>query len=125
MRGQGLEVEVNVDELRTKLQQNRAKHLKEHEKAKKGWAKLLDKELQKLLIDLRDGKSIDDNRLYIKNQKPKHFLREYDEAIDMLGWEKRSSIPIDQEHFRAYIHDEWTWKTTWEASNATYIAAGR
>lgn len=127
MRGQGLTMKVNVEKLLTTLATNRERHLKDYEKAKRGWKKLLAKELAQLQADLEADKSLDSNRLYLKNRKPEHYLKEYDEAIHMLSYGKADNpvIELDQEQFRAYVDDEWTWKTQWEASNTSYIAAGR
>lgn len=122
MRGQGLSIEVSVPTLITTLEDNRAKHLKDYEKSKRGWKRLLAKDLTSLLNDLEAGKSIEPRRLHLKN-KPEHYLKEYDEAIEMLKFADNHSIELDQQQFRAYVKDEWTWKQSWEASNSSYIAA--
>lgn len=124
MRGQGLTIKVEVGKLINALEVNRAKHLKDYEKAKKGWKKLLLKDLQTLTSDLQADKSIDKARLYLK-PKPEHYLGEYDEAIEMLKFSHNESIELDQEQFRAYVKDEWHWKNIWSASTSSYIAAGR
>lgn len=124
MRGQGLEVVAEVDKLLTTLASNRAKHLLAYEKAKKGWKKLVLKDIEKLYSDLEADKSIDGKRLYLK-PKPTHFLHEYDEAMEMLKYSSSGTITLDQEHFRAYVKDEWNWKQQFSTSNSTYIAAGR
>lgn len=124
MRGQGLSIEVEVKTLLKTLTINRAQHFKDYGKAKKGWQKLLRKDLVALIEALDDPNvSIDATRLYLK-QKPEHYLGEYDEAIEMLNYAANPLIELDQPQFRAYVKDEWTWKTQWEASNSTYLVAG-
>lgn len=124
MRGQGLSIEVAVPTLVKTLEANRTKHLKDYEKAKRGWKKLLAKDLTALQADLESDKSIPSTRLYLK-PKPEHFLGEYDEAIEMLKYSNNVTTQLDQQQFRAYVKDEWDWKNSWTASNTTYIAAGR
>lgn len=124
MRGQGLTIEVEVKTLLKTLVTNREQHLKDHKKAKEGWRKLLLKDLGVLHADLIANKSIEATRLHLKS-KPQHYLNEYDEAIEILNYAANPIIELDQQQFRAYVKDEWTWKTQWEASNSTYhLAAG-
>jgi hypothetical protein len=123
MRGQGLAIEASVATLMKTLADNRDQHFRDYEKAKKGWRKLLAKQLTGLLADLEAGKSIEGSRLHLE-AKPTHYLKEYDEALDMLKYATNTVIELNQEQFRAYVNDEWSWKTHWEASNSSYLAAG-
>jgi hypothetical protein len=122
MRGQGLSIEVAVDTLIHTLETNRAKHIKDYQSAKKGWKKVLAKDLAKLLDDVQADKSIEPRRLQLQS-KPQHYVGEYDEAIEMLKFAANPIIELDQQQFRAYVKDEWSWKNTWEASTTSYIAA--
>lgn len=123
MRGQGLTIEASVERLMKTLAANRDKHFKDYEKAKKGWRKLLTKQLSGLLADLEAERSLAPDQLHLP-PKPTHYLKEYDEALDMLKYASNTAIDLNQEQFRAYVNDEWSWKTHWEASNTSYLAAG-
>lgn len=137
MRGQGLTIDVQVGTLINTLEVNRDKHLKAYERAKKGWEKLLQRELETKLkvLTRRPGAAVvraiktngqsEGDLSRIINQKPTNYLGEYDEAIEMLKFADNATIELDQEQYRAYVKDEWSWKTHWEASNTAYAAAVR
>lgn len=131
-----LTIEVAVDVLLTKLRTNRDKHLKAYETAKKGWAKLLKRELETKLRVLA-GEPQSKIRPYkvnghseallgsIVNQKPTNYLRYYDQAIEMLEFALDQTIKLDSEQYQQYIKDEWNWKGTFTTSNEAYAAAAR
>lgn len=115
-----LTIQASVHVLITTLEENRAQHAADYEKAKKGWIKLLRKELQTMLSTLDDGGEL---RLHIENQKPTSYVAEYDEAIEMLNFAISEDIELTAQQFRQYVKDDWDWKRNWKAGNTTYIAS--
>lgn len=120
---------VAVDVLLKKLRTNRAKHLKAYETAKKGWAKLLEKELKTKLAVLAGDKVRGPDKhkslSRIASQKPTHYLAYYDQAIEMLEFTLDETIALDAEQFQQYFKDEWNWKSSFTTSNSVYSAAAR
>lgn len=116
----GINIEVNIDKLVDTLKANRDQHIKDYEKAKKGWVKLLRKELVAKLDTLDNGGEL---KLTIENQKPETHVSDYDEVIEMLEFASSSTIDLDPQTYRQFVKDDWQWKRWWAASTATYIAS--
>jgi hypothetical protein len=116
------EVEINVEVLLETVRTNRDKHVKDYEKAKKGWQRLLKKELEGMLATLAMGGEL---QLRITSRKPESHVDDYDEAIGMLEMATNPTVSIDQALYRQFVNDNWDWKAPWVASNTTYIAAAR
>lgn len=116
----GITIQVSKDRMLETLRANRDKHAKEYDKAKRGWIKLLRKELTGKLETLDAGGKLN---LHIENQKPQNHLTEYDEAIEMVGYHAHPTIELDQKEFRQYMKDDWNWKQYWHESTSTYLAA--
>lgn len=105
----------------TTLEDNRDKHARDYTKAKRGWIKLLRKELQTMLTTLDSGGEL---RLQIENQKPVSYLAEYVEAIEMLNFSSDDAVVLTAQQYRQYVKDDWDWKDYWVGSTRTYIEAG-
>jgi hypothetical protein len=120
---QGITIQVNVTTLQEALKANRDKHAKEYAKAKKGWAKLLRKELTDMVAILDNGGEL--KQLHIENQKPASHLDEYDEALEMLADSAEPTVTLDAQLYRQFMRDDWSWRQHWFASNSTYIEAAR
>jgi hypothetical protein len=131
-----LTVTVEVPVLLKKLRANREKHLKAYETAKKGYLKLLRRELETKLkvLDRQPGTGIikgvhkvngvsEAHLDRIVNQKPVHFLSHYDQAIEMLEFTTDESVTLDSQQYEQYIQDNWNWKPSFTSSNVAYAAA--
>lgn len=131
-----LTITVSVDQLIKTLRTNRAKHLKEYETAKKGYLKLLRRELETKIKVLdkvprnqikpstvRGGSEMDLAR--IVNQKPTNYLAYYDQAIEMLEFALDETIKLDSSQYQQYVKDEWNWSANFTTSNSAYAAAAR
>lgn len=132
-----LTIEVKVEDLLKTLRTNREKHVKEYEKAKKGYLKLLRKELE-LKLDILDaveagtpktkvkGHGGPHARLtHINHQPPQTYVSYYDQAIEMLEFAQNTTVDLDQNQFQQYVKDEWNWKAQFTTSNVAYAAAAR
>jgi len=116
----GITVNVNKDELMKVLKVNRDKHRTEYETAKAGFRKLLERELEKKLEQVRTGKKVE---LRFKNQRPESHLGDYDEIIGMLELATDEAIELNHSQYRNFVQDKWEWKHSWSLSNAAYLSA--
>lgn len=125
-----LTVEVAVPKLLATLRKNREKHLKAYEQAKKGYYKLLARELQ-VKMDVVRGISVRPaNKKYatlshVLNQKPTNYLAYYDQAIEMLEFTTDEHIRLDAQQYQQYVKDEWNWSPNFTTSNVAYARAAR
>jgi hypothetical protein len=117
---QGMAIEVNVERLTNTLRSNRDKHADDYRAAREGWKTLLKEELETKLATLRDGGEV---KMHIENQPPDDHTADYDEAIEMLMMSAVPTIKLDQQTYRQFIKDDWSWKRHWAASNTAYITA--
>jgi hypothetical protein len=115
-----LKIKVNKNELLASLKSNREKHASDYQKAKAGFIKLLDKELEKKLQNLRDGKKIE---LSFDNKKPESYLKEYDDVIGMLELSVDNELTLNHQQYKQYVQNEWDWTRTWSTSNVAYLSA--
>jgi hypothetical protein len=109
---------MKVDDLLTKLKNNRAKHKSIVDKALAEYRRQAINELEGSLADLRLGKK--QRRLTIYYSRPMDQTAEYDQAIAMMEATVDKIIELDQNQFACYVLDEWSWKKEWATSNSTY-----
>lgn len=120
MRGDGLTVTVDKQQLLTQLQINRDKHGEVYEKAKAGYIKVTTEQVKEYLTRLANGELLE--RAFLP-APPDDHTGDYDDAIQMLLWSKDDSIELTQAQFTQYVMDDWGWKDSWIASNSAYIGA--
>ena len=113
-----IKVTVTKELLLEKLKANREKHKDDYDKAKIGFAKLLEAELRKKLKDHVEGKKVS---LTFKNRKPSNYLKEYDDVIGMIEISTDTNFVLDHTQFKQYIKNEWTWMQDFMLSNSAYI----
>jgi hypothetical protein len=117
-----LRIKVNKSDLLNTLKESRKSHAAEYSKAKTGFKKLLEKELEKKLADLRSGKKVE---LTFQNRKPDSHINDYDEVIEMLELSTDVEIELSHQQWKQYIKNEWDWLKTWSLSNANYLSAAK
>lgn len=123
-----LTITVGKAKLLGALDHNRAKHLAAYEKAVKGWHRLLERELNAKLSELKGQKTraprSEKNLGHIANQRPQHYLGYYDQAIEMLSFGVDVQIELTAEQFQQYVKDQWNWSGTFTSSNSAYVRVG-
>lgn len=121
MYGQNdLKIKVNKKDLLESLHRNRDKHATDYAKAKKGFVKLLEKELRNKLHDLQEGKKVE---LSFENEKPKSYLKDYDDVIGMLELSVDNELTLNHQQYKQYVQNEWDWTRNWSTSNVAYLSA--
>ena len=113
-------VNVNKEELLTKLRENLEIHKVQYEEA------LVDFK-ERLLSDLKKGVKLvgkteakDLKRFSISSPFPQSHEKDYVEVIEMLEMSTDDTINLDAQSFKAYIKNQWSWSVQFETSNSMY-----
>lgn len=126
-------IEVDKEELLSHLKTNKTKHIAEYNQAVEDYKDVvksaLDELYQKTLDSLQNNKDKINEKIssYTKEstnmphsmklceytsldmEVPHNYSDSYDEAIDIISWDKRSTIPLAFSNFKKYVRDEWDW----------------
>ena len=111
------EVKVRTSELIAKLLHNRQEHRKLFLAAQKVYRADMIAELDQMLRDAQDGKSI---RRTITMPEPQDHTADYDRAITMLGMCVDKTITVQAHEFDQYVMDNWNWKAAALTANTFY-----
>jgi hypothetical protein len=110
-------IKVNKDQLVAALQENRSKHHAIFEEALEGYKIEAIRQLSRHLDRIRKGQP---KRVYISIPQPEDHTSDYDTAIQMMAWSVDDVIELDEQSFKSYVLDDWTWKRQFLASNSFY-----
>lgn len=114
-------VNVSRERLLGALKENLVKHKVAYDSAVVNYRLALQADLTKALIEANDPESnLRDIRVEFSH--PTSYASQYQQVIDMLEFSVDETISLDSEAFRAYIKDEWSWKSSFEMSNSTFAA---
>lgn len=113
-----MQINVNKEQLRVKLQKNRAEHKELFDKAWKGYIAAALDELSLRIKDIENGKN---PNLYISLPAPEDHTEDYDRALDMLEWSVGDTFSLTEIEFDQYINDEWHWKANFLATSVGYV----
>lgn len=117
-------VTVPKERLRATLVENLAKHEAEYKEGYENWQKAVLKELSKRARQFK--KDPEGTDLYIELPNPQSHVKDYQDTLDMLDWEKGDEVTLSRADFTKYVNDDWPWKSQFMASNTVYAAsAGR
>jgi arginine utilization protein RocB len=113
---------VRTSDLLDKLQENRAKHVKEYKKARKTWLKKAIKELRKVANQAEKTKRLN-NQSFSPLQrlpKPVSYAHSYDVMIARLEAEVNDQVELDERDFNAYWLDNWEWSGAFVGTTSLY-----
>lgn len=111
-------IKVNKNELLTVLKKNKEQHVKEYKKALRGYRIQAAESLTKELKNIKDGR---DFNTYFSLSKPVSYEKEYATVIGMLEMDLLTEVELDMTEFTKYVNDDWSWKSSFSASNSTYL----
>lgn len=109
---------INRDKLIEILVSNREKHVKLYEEAMEAYRLEAIKKLEKLVLQLKAGNTIDS---FITILKPEDHSSDYDRVIQMLELDTRKDIPLEEHEFTQFVMDEWGWKHQWADTVSHYV----
>jgi len=111
-------INVNKSELLDILKKNRTTHKKDYEESMTEYRKEVIERLRHILQQAEEGGEI---KTSIQMIEPFNQLNDYDLAIQMLEMDSSVVVELDQDEFRQYVNDEWTWKRNFASNTMTYL----
>jgi len=113
-------VKVKKSELIQTISENQRKHIDLLEKAYKGYRKKVIEEVSDLLKKAEAGEAIDLKKILLLVE-PISKKEEYERALKMLNMSIEDEVTINEQEFRHYVLDEWSWKDQVDFSNTRYL----
>lgn len=114
-------ITVKKLDLLIKLRENKEAHVEKYKEALRGYRVKAAEELTKKLEKVRSGKKFD---LYSKLNEPNSHEKEYTTVIEMLEFDIKDQVEVTEQEFKAWVKDDWTWKSSFTSSNSGYIGIG-
>jgi len=105
-------------EILEKIKRNLEGHATLYKNALEGYRKAAEKEILKMLEDVKNGKSI---RRFLSLDEPINHTDDYKRVIEMLEMSDAESIQLSMEEFERYIRDKWEWSERTYTTNSQYI----
>jgi hypothetical protein len=111
---------VRIDTLKliNTVRENREAHKKVYDEAMENYRKDAIAKMRENLAAAEAGGEIKDS---INLERPMNALKDYDRVIKMLEMSAEDTVELTENEFAQYVLDEWHWKSTWVASNASYV----
>lgn len=120
-------VNVNRIQLIVKIKEGMTQHQAQYQEAVVDYQTRLQYELKDLLdaITTADPTSDVVLKAKINFNTPQSHVDQYAEAIEMLEFSVDEHINLDDESFRAYVKNQWSWSNSFEQTffgNKAYIS---
>jgi hypothetical protein len=115
-------VNIRKDEFIDKVSANRATHRAAFEKALEGYQKILVRELEGRIADVKAGRQIEH---YIRLPEPADHTDDYDRILAMAEMSVDEVIELDADDFARFVMDQWDWKQNFAETAAYYEHAAR
>ena len=113
------EITVSKADLIETLQTNRNEHRAMFLKAQERYREAMIVELDRALQEARNGDPI--KRMF-SLPVPEDHTEEFDTALEMLQWEQKDSITLNQRDFLRYVQNRWEWAASFAANSLSYLA---
>lgn len=110
-------VRLNKPNLIEVLTKNRASHRALFEKAFDGYRNECIRILNQNLDSLKKNSR---HVVFFTESPPEDHTEDYDRVLAMLAMSVDDTVELTSSEFSQYVQDDWSWKTTWEASNSKY-----
>lgn len=111
------QVTVPKNELIEKISANREEHRAVFESAIEGYRTFVMERLEARIVRLKEGKTIEETLYYAI---PVDHTDDYTRVIDMLNMDTSDVITLDENMYRCYVDNEWSWARQFAASNSGY-----
>ena len=106
-----------------KLKENLAIHTAQYAEALDDYKKLIAIRLTEALKQVNEGTPAAAAEVRVKFDPPTDHRKDFEEVIEMLEYSLDDVLNLDQESFKAYIKNEWSWSQSFSTSNALYKGA--
>ena len=111
-------VKVNKEDLLATLEENRVKHVADFKEAMVEYRKAAATELTAMLKQAK-SKTEKITRA-IKAPEPVSYEKSYATAIRMLNMSVDDIIELDEQEFKQYVEDAWTWQASFTSNTLMY-----
>jgi len=111
-------IQVDRKNLLGRIKTNRDAHRSEFEKAWTGYEAAVRLWFEEKIVEIHAGRM--PKTTAFTGPVPQDHTDDYDRVIDMLEMEIRDELEIDEQQFKMYVRDDWSWKGQFTTSNATY-----
>jgi hypothetical protein len=112
-------IRVSKADLIETITKNRDEHRETFLAAQKKFRERVIEALDQRLEEARAGKHVS---LTISLPEPVDYTDEYQRALDMLDWEQREEVELDQESFAQLVRNEWSWARHWAQNSLAYTS---
>lgn len=113
------DIRVRKAELLQRLRENRDAHRAEFLKAQENFRIRVISVLDQMLEEARSGKPI---RTSLGLLSPQDHTADYNNAIEMLDMSVEPDILLDEQSFRWFVRNEWSWHERADFLNKTYAS---
>jgi hypothetical protein len=115
-------VNVKKDELIAKLKENRDRHRTVFLAALEGYRAEAYRVLSSYIKQIEEGRTPVFSVGTLLS-RPEDHTKDYDHVIGMLEMDQSDVFRLDQQTYRNYVGDDWSWKRQWAKLSSAY--AGR
>jgi hypothetical protein len=120
--GISMSIKAKKDAILAQLEKNLEGHAKMVAEARDGYIKRATAELEKRLIQIKEGKLV---ALTFTLKVPKDYSSVYRTTISMLRAHTGDEIELSATEYRQLVEDEWDWIRDFAGSNASYSSSTR
>lgn len=115
---------INIDRavLLDALRKNLAVHAAEYTEALTDYRTQIIRKLHDAFEQAKLVGAADAARITVQFNPPQDHRTDYQDAIEMLEYSADDIINLDQESFKAYVKNEWSWTQGFKLMAASYKA---
>jgi len=113
-------ITVKKTDLLARIRKNRDAHVVAHEEAMRGYRTALKETLQRAHLRAADGDLFEDERIVELPDYPRSHEADYARVIDALEMAQEENLDLPMDEFARYARDEWSWKSQFAQTVATY-----
>jgi hypothetical protein len=114
-----MRVTISKEKLLEVLHKNRADHVEIYTSSVEGYKKAIQDSIHTVQTIFDDTQELNIGPLVSLN-KPLSYESQYAEAIEMVTWSETEQFTLEQQEFRQYVLDKWSWMNQFVTSNSGY-----
>lgn len=111
-------VSVNKNQLLEILKKNKAIHENEYNELQEAYLESVISGLSKLLKEAK--KKLPEPKTALMLNVPKSYVEDYTNIIGMLEMSIDNDFTIDEEEYKNYVLNEWSWSRNFNMSKTAY-----
>lgn len=116
-----MQVKMTRDSLVKKLTENRKEHIEFYNEARTKYVSELKEKMAQAVRHLNETGELD-LRAVQALTVPQTYEEQYNEAISMLEHTVEEELTLEEQEFKNFVLDKWTWTRQFGASNMRYLS---